>query len=450
MEPDRGFRFAYDPPVVRYGPGCARNLGTEIHGLESEGHGLESEGHGLESEGRSPGHIRALVVTGRTTGKTPGVMEPVRAGLGDRLAGVFAETTAEKRLGTAVRCAERLRDSGADVLVAVGGGSSIDLARVASVVAASGHTPEELGSQLAATGTLPVPDDLTPVVAVPTTLAGAGLSMLAGVSADPASGLVAEPAGGGVGDPGLTPAVAVYDPEVIAETPREVLAGSAINGFNKGVEALYASTRTPITDGTASRGLRLLAEGLPALGSDPDAGDLDPVVRGVILAGYGTSRPTGTSFSVLHAIGHALRVHADVQLGVAHAAVAPDALAWVFDEVDGRRRLLAEALGVGAGDAADGPGADPADAVVAAVAALRESLGLPERLRDVDGVDREALDDVAATAAEGFVGANDAPDAGRAPREPRETAHGWSGTPHPPPGLTVSTAAVRDVLESAW
>jgi len=434
MDPDRSFRFAYDPPIVRYGSGSVRDLGSELRDIGSESSDVDS--------------ARALVVTGRTTGETPGVTEPVRRGLGDRLAGVVAETTAEKRLRTAVRCADRLEESDANVLVAVGGGSSIDLARVASVVAASDHSPEELGSQLAATGTLPIPDDLTPVVAVPTTLAGAGLSMLAGVSADPASGLVAEPAGGGIGDPRLMSALAVYDPQLVAETPRDVLAGSAFNGFDKGVEALYASTRTPITDATAVRGLGLLAEGLPALGADPDAEDLDPVIRGLILAQYGTSRPSGTSFSVLHAIGHALRVHADVQLGVAHAAVAPDTLAWVFESVDGRRELLAEALG--AAEAPAGPGSDPADAVVAEVERLRESLDLPGRLRDVDGVGYEVLDDVAATAAEGFIGANDAPDADRGPREPRETAHGWSGTPHPPPGLTVSRDAVRDALESAW
>lgn len=428
MESNRDFRFAYDPPVIRYGAGSVRDLASEIGDLD---------------------RTRGLVVTGRTTGGDPDVMDPVRRGLGDRLAGIFAETTADKRLSTAVRCAERVRDTDADVLVAVGGGSSIDLARVASVVAGSEHSSEELGSQLAATGTLPVPDDPLPVVAVPTTLAGAGLSMLAGVTADPASGLVSEPAGGGVGDPRLMATLAVYDPQLVAETPRAVLAGSAINGFSKGVEALYASTRTPITDATASRGLGLLAEGLPALGSPPDAGELAPVIRGVLLVGYGTSRPSGTAFSILHAIGHALRVHADIQLGVAHAAVAPEALAWLFESVDGRRELLADALDVTDGGAGD-PETDPADAVADRVSELRDAIGLPARLRDIDGVDRGVLDDAAATAAEGFIRANDAPDADRGPRESRATAHGWSGTPHPPPGLTVSTAAVRDVLEAAW
>jgi hypothetical protein len=68
----------------------------------------------------------------------------------------------------------------------------------------------------------------------------------------------------------------------------------------------------------------------------------------------------------------------------------------------------------------------------------------------VEGVDRADLDDIAATAANSFLGANDAPDQKRAPREARETAHAWSGTPHTPPGLSVSQADVQAVLEAAW
>ena len=426
MEPERGFRFAYDPPTIRFGQGCTSDLRSELHIL---------------------GYDQALVVTGETTGSTPEVMRPIRQGLDDRLAGVFTETTAKKRLQTAVRCADKLAETDADVLVAVGGGSSLDIARVASVVAARASSPETLGTQLAATGTLSVPDDITPVVAVPTTLAGAELSMLAGVSASPSSGLVSEPTGGGIGSQKLIAPLALYDPELLATTPVDILAGSVVNGFNKGIEALYASTRTPVTDGTASRGIKLLAASLPALHPDPSAEDVGRLARGVMLASYGTTRLSGTSFSVLHAIGHALRIHADVQLGVAHAAVTPDTLAWLFESVDGRRQLLGDALGVVAANDSD---TELAAKIVTAIQTLFTDIGLPDQLRMVEGVDRADLDDIAATAANSFLGANDAPDQKRAPREARETAHAWSGTPHTPPGLSVSQADVQAVLEAAW
>jgi alcohol dehydrogenase class IV len=431
------FRFAYNPPTIRCGPGSVAHLDTELARVDC---------------------TRPLVVCGQTVGERPAVLDPVRDGLGTRCAGVFAETTPAKRLATAVACAERMDECDADGIVALGSGSSIDVARVAGVVAASEHSPAALGDQLAATGTLSVPDETVPIVAVPTTLAGASLSALAGVSATPDAGPVSAPAGGGVGAAQLMPAAAVYDPVLVAETPRDVLAGSAMNGLSKGIETLYASTRTPVTDATASRGLELLADSLPTLGpnrtadGESEASERDPnlggVVQGLVLVQYGASRPDGTTFSVLHALGHALRVHsrdrqtgAGVQLGRAHAAVAPAALSWLFEQVDGRRDLLARALGAET--------AAPARGVVERVRELRCALGLPERLRALAGLDRDVLEDVATTAADSFLGTSGAP--GPAPDStPRATVGGWRGTPHPPPELDVSAPALRAVLETAW
>jgi alcohol dehydrogenase class IV len=422
MVSDRPFRFAYDPPVLRHGAGSVGGLGTELGRL---------------------GHDRALVVCGRTVGSRSAVVDPVQEGLGDRLAGVFAETTPAKRLETAIACARRAERLDADVLVGFGGASSLDLARVASALAATDRSPATLGEQLAATATLPVPEETMPVAVVPTTLAGGSLSMLAGVSADPSSGLAEEPVDGGVGDPLLMPGLALFDPELVATTPRDVLVGSAMNGFSKGVETLYASTRTPVTDATATEGLDLLSTALAAIGTDtPTVGDLDTALRGLALVQYGVSRPSGTTFSLLHALGHALRIHTDVQLGVAHAVVAPEALGWLFERVDGRRERLAGALGVEADT--------PAAGVVETVRELRDGLGLPRRLRELDGLDRSMLDGIAGMAANGFVRSVDAPNSAATDTEPRATAQGWSGAPHTPPALDISPAAVRGVLESAW
>jgi len=98
------FRFEYDPATVRYGPQCAAQLASEVRALGCE---------------------RALVVTGSTVGETAAVMDPVRAGLDDRLADVFAGTTPKKRLGTAYEALTQYLEVDADCLVAVGGGSSL-------------------------------------------------------------------------------------------------------------------------------------------------------------------------------------------------------------------------------------------------------------------------------------------------------------------------------------
>jgi len=394
------FRFEYDPATVRYGPNCASQLAEEVTALGCE---------------------RTLVVTGSTVGETAAVMDPVRTGLDDRLAGVFAGTTPQKRLGTAYEALSRYREADADAVVAVGGGSSLDVATVLSVLAGTDRDRDAVGAELVERGTLSVPESgLPPVITVPTTLAGADLSQVAGVTADPASCPVSEPASGAVSDPALMPAAACYDPELVATTPRSVLAGSAMNGFDKGVETLYARNRTPVTDATATRGLGLLAHGLESLGAgETDETTFQRLTQGVLLVQYGISRPDGTTLSLIHALGHGLTRTYGVQQGTAHAVVAPHALSYLFDAVDGRRDLLAEALGV---DGAD----DPAAAVVDRVADIGAGLDLPTRLRDVDGPDREEFPAVAdAVLADAFM-------------------------TNAPPGLEPTREDIVDVLKSAW
>jgi len=394
------FDFDYDAGRLRYGRGSVADLGATLADLGCE---------------------RALVVCGRTVGSTPAVINPVREGLGDRLAGVFDRTTPEKRLVTAHEGVERLREAGADAIVAVGGGSSLDTAKAMVALAASDHPFEEVARETAARGGLVVPDGpLVPTVAVPTTLAGADLSVMGGLTVGPDT--PGGPARGGVFDRRLMADALHYDPALFETTPAGVLAASAMNGFDKGIETLYAHNRTPVSDATAVRGLSLLREGLPALGAgDTDEATLYRSVVGTVLVQYGVSRASGTTLSVIHSYGHALARPYDIQQGAAHGVIAPHALRGIFDAVDGRRALLAEAL-------VEDPPEDPdaqADAVVDAVAAVRDGLNLPSRLRDTP-VPREEFGDIA------------------------EAVLGDSFMSAAPPGYDPSVADIESVLEAAW
>ncbi|WP_306057159.1 iron-containing alcohol dehydrogenase family protein [Natronococcus wangiae] len=398
---DPSFRFEYHPAAIRFGAGCVDDLETELERL------------GLE---------RALIVCGSTVGSTPEVIDPVRDGLGGRLAGVFAETTPEKRLETAFDGLGRLENEGADALVSLGGGSSLDVAKVVSVLAASDRSRKEVADEFAETGTITVPEEgLVPIAAIPTTLAGADLSTGAGITAAPASGLVGEEIGGGVSDPNLMPTAAFYDPELVATTPESALAGSAMNGFDKGIETIYAANATPITDATARHGLEKLEDGLRAFGRGERGLDVfETLLEGIVLVQYGISRPGESTLSIVHAFGHGLTRTYGVQQGVAHAVVVPHVLRYLFEQegVDAREGLLADALAVGGA-------ADHGAAVVDRVAEIRDALGLPFRLRDVDGPEPDEFADVAeAILADGFMA-------------------------NAPPGLEPSAEEIEGVLEEA-
>ncbi len=391
------FRFEYAPGTIRYGAGCVDALADELATL------------GVDD---------ALVVTGRTVGSTDAVMAPVRAGLDDRLAGEFAETTPEKRFETAIAGVERFRESGADALVAVGGGSSLDVAKIVAALSAADASPEAAHDTFEETGSVAVPPaGVPPVLAVPTTLAGADLSMVAGITSR-RDGLVR----GGAFDAQLFPRALCYDPVLFRTTPPEVLCASAMNGFDKAIETTYAATATPITDATAVRALRLLDRGLPALGAgDRDEETMYDAVVGTVLAQYGCSRADGLTLSLIHAFGHGIARGYAVQQGAAHGIVAPHALRYLFEHVDGGRDLLAEGLGVDAST----PEAT-ADGIVDRVAGIRDALGLPTRLRDIDDMSEADLPDVAAD------------------------VHGDGLMPYCPDGLDPTVDELESVLREAW
>jgi alcohol dehydrogenase len=331
------------------------------------------------------GFERAMVVTGTTVGTVDAVMDPIREGLGDRLVRVFAETTPEKDAETVYAGIDAMREAEADVLVGVGGGSSLDVARQITSFAADGRSLEQF-REAAMAGDLTPPDpgdDPMPTVLVPTTLAGADVS---GTGAMRILTGEESPGGETVRTYGETmPAGLFYDPNLFETTPAETLAASAMNGFDKAIETPYANNGSPITDGTATHAIRLLGDSLPRL-ADGDEDAYEKAVVGMIVAQF------QRRISLIHAFGHGASRHFAVHQGVIHGVLAPHALGLLFEHVDGARDLLAEGLGV----AEDGQSrAERAEAVVGAVADVRDGLGLPSRLRDVGDIDEDDLTDIA-------------------------------------------------------
>jgi len=402
--PTRRFALDYDPGELRCGRGCVADLDAVLAARD------------LDS---------ALVVTGEHVGANADVMAPVEAGLGDRLVGVFDETTPAKHLATGLATAERVRESGADALVAVGSGSSLDVAKVASALT-SHDDPRAAAERAVDAGSVEVaPDgDPVPVVAVPTTLAGADLSVIAGVglTLDPAGSADREIPNGSASDRRLMPTALLYDLALFETTPKGVLCASAMNGIDKAVECLYSPHATPVTDATAMRALSLARSGFATLPEESmDEGRLYDAVAGVVLAQYGISTPGTYRASVIHAFAHGFSHDYDVHQGTVHGVLAPHVLDYVFEHADARRDLLAQGLGVaGSGDHA------LAQRVVDAVAALGDDLGLPSRLREIDGLARGEFPSIAA--------------------EIREDGL----LPAAPEGVDPTTDEIEGVLNTAW
>lgn len=327
---------------------------------------------------------RGLIVCGSNVGDNDELMEPVESGLGDRLAGVFDETTPSKRAETAFDAVDAMEDANADVLIGVGGGSSLDVARQASVFAADDRSLQDLREE-AHDGEVEPPDpdgDRPPVIVIPTTFAGADVSSGGSLELRPAE---ESPTGQPVTVGGSAMPIADFaDPALFETTPTSALTGSAMNGFDKGIETPYARDASPVSDATAVHGLRLLRDALPTIagggGGDgrDDTGDeiaaaMDRAVVGSLLV------QLDRKVSIVHAFGHGFSRRYDVQQGSVHAIVVPHVLDYLFEHVDASRVLLASGLGVDPTLDAD----ELADAVVESVAELRDTLSTPTQLREL-------------------------------------------------------------------
>ena len=222
MNASQGFTFDFHPGTIAVGAGCVDRLGGALD---------------------RQGHDRAMLVSGRTVGTTPAVVDPIRGGVGDRLVAEFPETTPAKTLGTALAGLRLARENDVDVIVAVGGGSTLDTAKVLAALSSHGTSSEETAEAAIETGTVPVAldGDPLPIVAVPTTLAGADLSDIGGVTltldrgnSDEGSGDGSDdgsddsPQSGGVSDSRLMPEALFYDAELYRTTPPSVLSPKAV------------------------------------------------------------------------------------------------------------------------------------------------------------------------------------------------------------------------------
>ena len=391
----RPFDYDFKPGDIHYGRDCVSSLEADLDDL---------------------GIDRVMLVTGTNVGANDAVMDPVREGLGEKLEVVFAETTPECRMETAYDALEVVEEHDIDGLLGVGAGSSLDIATMTSVLSRRFRPIEDIQREVDETGSIVVEEEgeFLPLVFVPTTLAGADLSAGAGIKVPGRTGEKT------LLSTALMAKAGYYDPNLYETTPESALVGSAMNGFDKGIEALYSKNGEPITDSTAVRGLRYQRSGLPRLtDEDPDPEVMEEIVLGHVLVQFGVTNPGSTKLAIIHAFGHALRHQYGVQQGVAHGLAVPHALRWILTHSDEGLDDLAEAFEVRDAD-------DRVEAVIDAVTEVRDGLGLPARLRDVEGATKESLRETAEVA--------------------YEDEYMWNG----PADMEITVDDVEAVVEAMW
>jgi alcohol dehydrogenase class IV len=329
------------------------------------------------------GSSRAVVVGGPWLLDQHEALGAIESALGLRLVGRFDDVEEHSPISAVEKARRLLEETRADAVIAVGGGSSIVTARAASILLAERKDVHDLCTRRGADGRLISPKLLAPKIpnwVVPSTPITAYAK-----------------AGSAVRDPDTDERLALFDPKTRAQgvflDPRVALTApagltwaAALNAFSMAVECLEAGVDDPLADALLIHALRMLAEWLPRLQTQPN----DPEVRlrlmlAALLCGQGSDYVGG---GLAQALSHAAGPRSSVSNGVVEALLLPHTVRFNVPVTGPRLGLIADAL-----DRAPNAETAPHERAVTAVERMLAALAVPVRLRDV-GVPREALEDI--------------------------------------------------------
>lgn len=329
------------------------------------------------------GFSRVFVMASATLSKQTDVITSLKASLGDRFVGVFDEMPAHSPRRGVLRAIEMARAAEPDLLLSIGGGSSIDGAKIVQIgLAENIRTVDDFDAfhlQRDKTGKVVNPGFRTGAlrqIAVPTTLSGAEFTHTGG-SVDEANhkkDLYVQP--------NLVPRTVILDPALSIHTPEWLWFSTAVRAIDHAVESIYSLTANPLTDATCLHGLRMLQRSLRKSRKDP--ADLDARLESQMAVWLSTTGMARGQHGASHGTSYSLAAVADVPHGHCSCVLLPATLRFNKSTTLERQKLISEALGRPGGDAAD------------ALLELLEELGQPRTLREV-GVTREQLPVIAKT-----------------------------------------------------
>ncbi|MBS3948803.1 MAG: iron-containing alcohol dehydrogenase [Dethiobacter sp.] len=354
MRYGRDLSFIYNNPTrIIFGEKVVREVGMEVDSL---------------------GGSRALVVTDQGV-VAAGLAETVQKALGRRYAGTFAGGIQDSGLHIVNEGAAYAREVGADVLVSVGGGSTIDTAKgMAVLLKEGGRLQDYAGYQL-----LSRPQ--TPHIAIPTT-AGTGSEVTyAAIIKDwenSAKILFC--------DSQIIPNVAILDPLLTRGLPPQLTATTGMDALTHAVEAIHSTEREPLADAMALHAIRLIMAYLPRCverGEDLQARGQQQLAA--TMAGIAFNN---TQVALVHAMAHSVGALFHVPHGLANSILLPHVIAYNLEDCADRYALIAQAMGVAAPGESD---EEAGSAVAEAVWALTQKMGVPQRLRET-GVPWEGLE----------------------------------------------------------
>lgn len=354
---NRIFRYEI-PTAIEFGNGSVRSLAEHV---------------------RSLGGTKVLIVG------DPGV---VQAGVADRLTAplakagipyeIFSDIEADPDIASVEKGTELAKSGGCDLVVGVGGGSSLDTAKAIGIMLTNdGHIRDYVGINK-------VVRAAAPVIAVPTT-AGTGSEMtIWSVLSDKKSRVKLS-----VGSTYNCPKLALCDPELTLTLPPHITAATGMDALTHALESYVNKATQPISEGLALQAMKMIARSLRTAvvqGENLQARH-DMLLASLIAAMAFNS----TRLGLAHALALPLGAHFHIPHGTANAILLPEVMAF---NIVGNMAKFAEIAGIFGERTEHLSLRDAAERSVVAVRALKTDVGITAALSDY-GLEEKHLDLIA-------------------------------------------------------
>ena len=258
--------------------------------------------------------------------------------------------------------------SGADCIIAIGGGSSMDTAKAIGIIIEN----PEFSDVISLEGVAPTTKKAVPIIAVPTTAGTAAEVTINYVITDTEKNrkMVCV-------DVHDIPVVAVVDPEMMASMPKGLTAATGMDALTHAIEGYITKTAWEMSDMFHLKAIEIISKNLRgAVANTPEG--REGMALGQYIAGMGFSN---VGLGIVHSMAHPLGAVYDTPHGVANAIILPTVMAYNAPATGEKYRDIAKAMGV---KGVDDMTLDQARAAaVDAVKQLSQDVGIPADLKDI-------------------------------------------------------------------
>ena len=297
---------------------------------------------------------------------------------------IYSDIKANPTIENVQSGVEAFKKSGADYIIAIGGGSSMDTSKAIGIII----TNPEFEDVRSLEGLSPTKNTCVPIFAVPTTAGTAAEVTINYVITD-----VEKKRKFVCVDPHDIPVVAFVDPDMMSSMPKGLTASTGMDALTHAIEGYTTKGANIITDMFNLKAIELIAKSLRGAVENTAEGR-EGMAIGQYLTGMGFSN---CGLGIVHSMAHGLGALYDTPHGVANAIILPTVMEYNADAVGEKLRDVAKAMGVEGTEKMSE--AEYKKAAVDAVKKLSEDVGIPKDLKDivkpedVDFLSQSAMDD---------------------------------------------------------